>query len=135
MRSTEPERGDARPGPGTARAPRWKVGTPRHFDWLHGIVKAVVVLNLIDGVLTLLWVWTGFAREANTLLDELVTHYPVLFVAIKLALVGLGTTLLWKRREHPAAVIGIFVSFLVYYYLLLMHMGFVGTLYRSTLAP
>jgi hypothetical protein len=133
MSSADVERKRPEAGPGTAASARWQVGTALHFHWLHGIVKTVIVLNLIDGVLTLLWVWTGFAREANTLLDELVTHHPVTFVVTKLALVGLGTTVLWHRREHPVAVIGIFVSFLVYYYLLLMHMGFVGTLYRNTL--
>ncbi len=36
--------------------PSLSVGTPEHFRWLHGIVKAVLVLNLLDALFTLLWV-------------------------------------------------------------------------------
>jgi len=107
-----------------------RVGTPEQFRWLHGIVKSVLVLNLVDAVLTLFWVRAGLAVEANTLIDELVHEHAVLFVAVKLALVGMGSWLLWNRRHSPAAVVAIFVAFMTYYWILLHHLSFAGRLLR-----
>ena len=42
-----------------------QVGTSEHFRWLRGIVVAVLVLNRLDAVFTLLWVEAGLALEAN----------------------------------------------------------------------
>jgi hypothetical protein len=109
-----------------------RIGTPEQFRWLHGIVKAVLVLNLADAVLTLLWVQLGLAVEANTLIDELVNENAPLFVSVKLALVGMGSWLLWNRRHSPAAVIGIFLVFLTYYWILVYHLSYAGQLIRNT---
>ena len=108
---------------------RW-IGTPEHFRWLHGIVKAVLVLNLLDAVLTLFWVRAGLATEANTLIDELVTGHAVVFVSVKLVLVGMGSWLLWKRRESPLAVMSIFAAFMTYYLVLLYHLQYASGLVR-----
>jgi hypothetical protein len=117
----------------TSTTPSLRIGTPQHFGWLHGIVKVVLVLNLLDAVFTLLWVWSGLAREANPLMRELVHHHPVAFAASKLALVGLGSLLLWQWRERPLAVVAIFVAFLAYYALLLAHIGFLSLLIGALL--
>jgi len=110
------------------------VGTPQHFRWLHGIVKAVLVFNLLDALFTLIWVRWGLAREANTLIDELVNDHAVVFVLVKLGLVGLGSWLLWNRRQRPVAVIGIFAAFLAYYFVLLYHIQYASDLVRWLLA-
>ena len=112
-------------------APR--VGTPEHFRWLHGIVKAVLVLNLKDALFTLVWVRAGLAREANPLMERLVNEHALGFVLIKLGLVGLGSWLLWHRRERPAAVLGIVAVFLAYYLLLLYHLQYASHLVRQLL--
>lgn len=109
------------------------IGTPEHFRWLHGIVKAVLVLNLLDAVFTLLWVRAGLAREANPMIDRLVEQHALGFIGVKLALVGLGSWLLWSRRDRPAAVIAIFIAFLTYYLVLLYHLQYAATLVRSLL--
>ncbi len=115
---------------------RWRipVGTPEQFRWLHGIVKAVLVLNVIDAILTLVWVRAGLAIEANTLIDELVDENALAFVSVKVGLVALGSWVLWRRRQHPFAVVGIFVVFLAYYGILLYHLRYASTLIRNTLA-
>ena len=41
--------------------PRLEIGTAEHYRWLEGIVKCVLVLNLVDAILTLLWVRLGLA--------------------------------------------------------------------------
>ena len=105
------------------------VGTPQHFRWLSGIVKWVLVLNLVDAVLTLLWVRLGLAAESNTLIDELVRDNAVLFIGVKLALVGLGSWLLWNRRQSPLAVIGIFLVFVTYYGIVAYHVQYASGLF------
>ena len=106
-----------------------EVGTPQHFRWLSGIVKWVLVLNLIDAVLTLLWVRLGLAAESNTLIDELVRDNAVVFVAVKLSLVGLGSWLLWNRRQSPLAVVGIFLVFVTYYGIVAYHVQYASGLF------
>ncbi len=103
---------------------RWAVGTPEQFRWLYGLLQVVLILNLIDAVLTLSWVGTGLAREANVLLQTLVNEYPMIFVITKMALVSLGAWLLWHRRYHPLSVIGLVAVFVVYYGLILHHIRF-----------
>ena len=113
-------------GAGSDTTTGFIVGTQEHFRWLHGIVAGVLVMNLLDAVFTLLWVWAGLAREANPLMRDLVHHHPVAFAGIKLAGVGVGSLLLWHWRYRPLAVVAIFVAFLAYYGLLLAHIGFLS---------
>ena len=100
------------------------VGTPRQFRWLYGIVKAIIVLNVLDAIFTLVWVQAGLAKEANVFLQDLVSNNTILFMVVKLVLVSLGSFLLWRYRKHPFAVVGLFFVFMVYYYLLLYHLSF-----------
>ena len=105
-----------------------RIGTEQQYRWLEGIVKCVLVLNLIDAILTLLWVRAGLAEEANTLIDELVNEHEIAFVVVKLVLVGGGSWLLWKRRESPLAVVAIFSAFVAYYAILAHHVQYASTL-------
>ena len=111
--------------------PGFRVGTPQHFRWLHGIVKTVLVLNLLDAIFTLVWVRWGFAREANLMIDKLVEGHALAFISVKLGLVGMGSWLLWQRRNHATAVVAIFIAFLAYYLVLLYHVQHAATLMRS----
>jgi hypothetical protein len=97
-------------------------------------VKTLLVLNLIDAVLTLFWVRAGLAREANSLLRDLVNDHAVTFVVVKLGLVSLGSWFLWSRRNHAIAVVSIFISFLAYYLILLYHLQYTSLLVRNILA-
>ena len=103
---------------------RIEVGTPQQFRWLHGVVESVIVLNLLDAILTLLWVRLGMAEEANTLMRDLVNDQALAFVLAKIGLVSLGSILLWRNRHRPLAVVAIFVSFLAYYFVFLYHLTF-----------
>jgi len=99
-----------------------QIGTPKQFVWLRRIVLTVIILNAIDAMLTLIWVWRGRAIEANPMMANLVHNNPLLFVIVKMALVALGTVFLWRLRRRKFAVISIFGVFLVYYWLLLYHL-------------
>ena len=66
------------------------------------------------------------------MIDELVNDNALGFVVVKLALVGLGSWLLWSRRRSPLAVVGIFSAFIAYYVILVHHVGYVSTLVGNT---
>ena len=100
--------------------PKW-IGTDKEFQLLHLMLKATIVMNMLDGIFTLYWVHSGIATEANPLLAEIVYH-PLVFVGIKWSLVGLGSILLWKRHKTPLAVIGIVLMFTLYYSIVAYHL-------------
>ena len=89
--------------------------------WLRTIVVAVIVLNLFDAVLTLLWVQLGVATEANVLLEGVLSRSAVLFMVVKMALVSLGVGLLWRQRARPLAIFGIALVFCAYATLAVHH--------------
>lgn len=102
--------------------PGW-IGTRREFLWLQTIVKTILILNVFDAIMTMIWVSAGSAVEANPFLSGLVNGNLLTFVLVKMALVSLGSLLLWRNRRHPMAVVAIFVAFLAYYFLLLYHLA------------
>lgn len=98
-----------------------KIGTKLQFQWLKWIIGIIFILNAIDGVLTVFWVFSGSASEANPIMDHLIEVDPVVFMTVKLVLVALGSYLLWRVRHKRAAVVAIFVLFMVYYGILVVH--------------
>jgi hypothetical protein len=98
-----------------------KIGTLQHFRWLKNIVFATLILNVVDAVFTVIWISAGLATEANPMMT-VVHDDPYLFVTVKLMLVGLGSYLLWQQRKRPGAVVGIFIVFLAYYFVVLYHL-------------
>ena len=100
------------------------IGSERQFRWLRLIVMLIIFLNVLDATFTLYWINTGLAKEANILLRNLVENHPVLFVIIKFTLVLAGTYILWRNRYNKYAASGLFLAFLVYYALLLYHIGY-----------
>jgi len=100
-----------------------RIGTIQHFRWLGAIVWATLILNVVDAFLTLIWVMSGQATEANPLMAVLIEQNPVLFVVVKFTLVFLGSTLLWRYRKRPLSVIFIFLAFMIYYGIVLFHLN------------
>jgi len=98
------------------------VGEDHHYQWLEGVVKATIVLNVLDACLTMYWISIGAATEANPILDYALQHGVWAFAVVKMSLVTVGTYLLWRFRERHTAVIGIFVAFAAYYFILLYHL-------------
>jgi hypothetical protein len=100
------------------------IGTPEHYEWLGTIAKWILVMNLLDGVMTLVWVEFMGAGEANPMMRDLVYDNALLFMAAKLALVSLGTLFLWRYRSRPLAVASLFLAFFSYYWVLLIHLEY-----------
>jgi len=106
-----------------------KIGRPRQFKWLRWVIAFIFLLNAVDGALTVIWVLTGKAEEANPLMAELIDIEPVFFMVAKLLLVALGSFLLWRFRRQRAAVIGLFVLFIAYYFILVWHFKAIASIY------
>lgn len=85
--------------------------TGRAVTWAACVV---IVLNMLDAVWTLAFIRVGAAGEGNPLMDQALSHGPVLFMAAKLALVSLSVHLLWRLRHRRAAAIGMFSAALTY---------------------
>ncbi len=100
------------------------LGTPQQIRWLNGIIIAIVVMNILDLFFTLAWARLGLMKEINVLMEHLVHNSPFLFALVKIILVSLGLTLLWRYRRHPVSVVGLFSLFTVYYSVLLHHIRF-----------
>ena len=109
-----------------------KIGDPRQYGWLEWITAAAFVLCVLDGVMTIIWIVTGGAREANPMMDLLFQIHPAVFMLVKTTLVALGITLLWRLRRHALAVVGIFVAFIAYYFIVVAyHLTAAGYLIAS----
>lgn len=98
---------------------------------LFRLAAALLIFNLLDALLTLGVVHAGAATEANPLMDALLAHGPVPFVAGKLALVSLGVALLWRLRHYRAAVAGLVGATSVYALLCMYHLRSVHALATS----
>ena len=103
---------------------RLNIGTPEHYRWLEGIVRSVIVLNLLDAIFTLGWIQAGLAEEANAFMRDLAHGNAMAFMGAKLTIVSLGLYLLWRKRSRPLAVVSVFIAFLLYYLVFLYHLEF-----------
>ena len=81
----------------------------------------LIVMNAIDGLLTIFWVTTARAVEYNPLMALLLDIHPALFMGIKCALVSLGAILLLRHREHMLAVLSLATVCAVYVIVLTHH--------------
>ena len=112
------------------RGPRGlPLGTGEHFRWLHGIAEWILVLNLLDGVFTLVWVEYFGAGEKNLMMRDLVHDSALLFMMATLSLVSLGILFLWRNRNNPLAVVSLFLAFFSYYLVLLFHLQYYSTVF------
>ena len=90
---------------------------------LRVAAAAILVFNVIDAVLTLVWTLSGLAVEANPLMEQVLAHSPLGFMATKLALVSLGLLLLWRLRWRRTARYAIVGSALAYAALITYHLN------------
>ena len=92
---------------------------------------AVIILNLLDAVFTLLWVESGVASEGNPFMGQAMAHGPVGFMAIKLALVSLCVGLLWRLRYRRAAATALVTCALAYSAVMIVHLSAVPVFVAS----
>lgn len=87
------------------------------------VAGAVVVLNLLDAIFTILYTHVGLATESNPLMHTVLNAHPVVFMLAKLGLVSLGVLLLWRLRHRRSAVAGLFAVSTAYAMLLFYHLS------------
>jgi hypothetical protein len=101
------------------------------FRSMFLVAAALLILNLVDGIFTLLWIQSGLADEGNPLMDQALSGGPVGFMIIKLSLVSLGVGLLWRLRHRRAAMVAMVATTTAYGSLCLYHLAAVTHLVAS----
>jgi len=81
----------------------------------------IFILNVLDGLMTLLWINLGIANEMNPLMSFLLFQGPEVFFFTKILIVGLGLIFLWKHKEYKIAVISAKIAMTVYILVCLWH--------------
>jgi len=89
---------------------------------LFVLASALLVLNLVDAIFTLLWIHSGIAVEGNPIMDQALAGGPVGFMIVKLALVSLGVGLLWRLRHRRAAGLALATAATAYSSLFVYHL-------------
>ncbi|MDJ0807350.1 MAG: DUF5658 family protein [Gammaproteobacteria bacterium] len=90
-------------------------------DKFKGLIFVLILLNVLDGTLTIAWIETGRAVEINPLMNMLIGVHPLLFMVIKILLVGLGAMLLWRFRDRAVALVSLYLCIAVYSVLMVYH--------------
>lgn len=96
---------------------------PKRF-WLVSLAL-LVVMNGADACLTLAWVVSGHATEANPVMEALLHNGPAMFMVVKMALVAAGVMTLRRLRHHWLAQYGMIASLLVYAMIMGHHLGYI----------
>lgn len=96
---------------------RWDV------DEAGELLASIFIFNVLDVLATISWLQMGLAMEANPAMDTLIGIHPALFAAVKLALVGLGLTLLSMYRELRAVRFATYGLFMLYTLLICYHIA------------
>jgi hypothetical protein len=102
----------------------WKNGlrvrlSGRFVNDLELLILSILVLNCIDGILTIVLLGTGKVVEMNPMMAYLLGYHPLLFMVCKQFLVSAGVLLLWRLREHVFSIFSLLGIFVVYYMILL----------------
>ncbi len=92
------------------------------FTRYFGILAVLLnILNVLDTFLTIHWVTNGIAEEANPLMDYLIELSPLLFAVTKIALVGMGSFLLYRYKESRASWVALGCCLFVYTWIMVIH--------------
>lgn len=106
---------------------RWNLIAPaQRAAFLYAVAATALVFNLLDAVLTMIWVESGRATEANPLLEPLLSASPVVFVLAKMSLVSLGVLLLWRLRDRVSAAVALVVTAVIYGAVVAYHLSAVA---------
>ena len=110
----------------TAGIRRFNTATTDSF-WVIGVASLLLLLNLTDGLFTLTFLQLGVAEELNPLMRVAYERSPLLFMGLKLAIVGTGVALLCAHHEHRLAQwalkagLGLYAAINVYHLAFLVH--------------
>jgi len=89
---------------------------------MHLFAPALLfLLNLLDGLLTIVWVRAGVATEANQLMAHLldIGNWP--FLAVKIGMGAFAATVLYIGGRRPLARYGLALTLAIYIGLMGLH--------------
>ena len=86
----------------------------KNYFVLEASLMALLVLNLIDLICTMMFVAIDAMKEGNPLMDSLLQIHPIVFAVTKVALVSFGVIVLWHCRKKPIALVGSTIGLVVY---------------------
>lgn len=78
-------------------------------------------LNLLDAVLTLIWVRNGLATEGNQLMASLLDVGDLPFLAVKIGVGAIAALVIWKWRNLPTAKYGSAIALTIYTGVMVVH--------------
>ena len=79
-------------------------------------------LNLLDALLTILWVRTGVATESNQLMAALLDIGNGPFLTVKLLMGTIAAIVLIRGGNRPVARYGVTIALAVYFGLMVVHL-------------
>ncbi len=79
-------------------------------------------LNLVDALLTILWVHNGIAAEGNQLMAKLLDMGTLPFLGVKVAIGAIAVLVLLRWGNFPVARYGVSVALAVYISVLGIHL-------------
>lgn len=79
-------------------------------------------LNLLDAILTIVWVRSGVATEGNQLMARLLDIGNGPFLGVKIAIGVVAAVVLIRSRNRPVAKYGLAVALAVYIALMGIHL-------------
>jgi hypothetical protein len=85
---------------------------------------ALLMLNLLDGLFTLMFLQLGVAEELNPLMRVAYEQSPLVFMFSKLVIVNAGLWLLCLHRRLRASRIAIRAGAVVYGIIVVYHLAF-----------
>jgi hypothetical protein len=89
--------------------------------YLTHFVALLYALNLVDALLTILWVQTGFATEANALMDMFLSIGVVPFLLVKIGMGTFAAVVFIYGADYRLARIGVTVALYAYAFTMGVH--------------
>lgn len=84
-------------------------------------VFALFSLNLLDAVLTIVWVRSGVAPEGNVLMASVMEHSDIAFLGLKIAMGTFAAIVLLRWGNRRLAQYGVAIALVVYAGVMCVH--------------
>lgn len=88
------------------------------------LLKAILLfgLNLLDALLTVIWVRNNWADEGNALMANLLNHGEPIFLLFKILVGALGVLVFYRWAHLRITKIGVTFAVVVYLSLMAIHL-------------
>ena len=92
-------------------------------DWVKPFIAAIFVLNVMDALMTVYWIQSG-VEEANPIMAGVMDVHYMLFIVVKMAMVGMGCSVLWHTHHKILSAFGTMFALAVYSSVVFYHAQF-----------